>query len=78
MIRNRSNYIYNQQVLEAVTKNETYQGIKGFSYLSNWVDIPRMILFDKMHMSDIGTFKSIFFLLLDSNNKEYSLSKLKF
>ena len=77
-IRNRSNSIYNQQVLEAVTKNETYQGIKGFSYLSNWVDIPRMILFDKMHMSDIGTFKSIFFLLLDSNNKEYSLSKLKF
>jgi hypothetical protein len=76
-IRNRSKYIYNQQVLEAVTKNETYQGIKGFSYLSNWVDIPRMILFDKMHMSDIGTFKSIFFLLLDSNNKEYSLSKLK-
>jgi hypothetical protein len=48
-------------------------GIKGEAYLSNYVEIPRMIWFDKMHMSDIGTFKYYFNFLIDSVRKDYSL-----
>ena len=74
-IKLRSKVVYNQQVYQSMISGKTFEGIKGFSYLSTWVDIPRMILYDKMHMSDIGTFKYIFNLLLDSNREEYSLSK---
>jgi hypothetical protein len=67
----RSKRIYNEQVLQ------TCKGIKGYSYLSEWVDIPRMVIYDKMHMTDIGTFKSYFNLLLDTNKEDYSLGEKK-
>ena len=43
-IKIRSGEIYNQQVLEAIKTGLTYKGIKGFSYLSTWVDVPRMVI----------------------------------
>ena len=73
----RSKRIYNEQVLQAMESHQTCKGIKGYSYLSEWVDIPRMVIYDKMHMTDIGTFKSYFNLLLDTNKEDYSLGEKK-
>ena len=77
-IKLRSNKTYNEQVLQAVSSGRTYFGIKGYSYLSEWIEIPRMVLYDKMHLTDIGTFKYLFNLLLDTNETKapYGLGKL--
>ena len=62
----RTNKIYNEQVEIAVENGCTYQGIKGEAYLAKWIKVPRGIYFDKMHTSDIGTFKTTFNGLLDN------------
>jgi len=74
----RSNSMYNEQVLRALQTGNPHLGIKGYSYLSNWIRIPRMVIFDKMHMSDIGTFKTMFNNFFDSVKEDYSLSILIF
>ena len=46
--------------------------------LAKWISIPDQIHYDKMHMSDIGTFKTIFNHLFEAKNETYSLSEHKF
>ena len=60
MINMRSINDYLMQVEIAEDSNETYKGIKGNTYLANWIEIPRNVYLDKMHMVDIGSFIAIF------------------
>lgn len=66
----RSNLKYNLQVLESEKLNQPFEGIKGFSYLSNWLKIPDNVLFDYMHMSLLGTFKAMINNFFDSTNSK--------
>lgn len=74
----RTNEMYQQQVIESLQQRKVFQGIKGFSYLSNWIRIPEDVVYDYMHLSLLGTFKAMFNNFFDScNHKEpYYLSKL--
>ncbi len=82
-IKIRTNNCYKRHVnkateLQLPKKNQSsYKGIKGFSYLSNWINIPEDILLDYMHLCLIGTFKTIICNLFDSSNKNqpYYLGK---
>ncbi|CAF0888461.1 unnamed protein product [Brachionus calyciflorus] len=75
----RTNNDYNLQVKKAENENIVFEGIKGFSYLSNWISIPEDILFDYMHLSLVGTFKKIFNNFFDKSNwqEKYYLNKNK-
>lgn len=60
----RTNEIYKEQVEEAKRLNETYQGVKGESYMSQLIVIPDNCLFDYMHTSCIGTLEQMLNLWL--------------
>ena len=72
----RTNELYNSQAITSQIKNKTYKGIKGFSYLSNWLNIPGSVLTDIMHAGYIGIFKAYFNSLFKSSNhtEAFSLS----
>ena len=44
----------------------TYLGVKGETLLSQFVDFPDGVLFDKMHLKDIGIFKRILRIFFDT------------
>ncbi|CAF1044996.1 unnamed protein product [Brachionus calyciflorus] len=64
----RSNTKYLEQVEKALTDNVYYEGVKGYSHLSNWIKIPDDVIFDYMHMCLLGTFKRMFLSFFDSSN----------
>ncbi|CAF0723981.1 unnamed protein product [Brachionus calyciflorus] len=53
----RSHESYLKDVEEAIRTKKRSNGIKGFSYLSNWLKIPNDIVLDYMHLSLEGTTK---------------------
>lgn len=60
----RSNSTYLKQVDIAINTGNTYQGVKGSTHLSNYLNIPDHILFDFMHCSCIGTCEQLLNLWL--------------
>ncbi|CAF0957142.1 unnamed protein product [Brachionus calyciflorus] len=74
----RSNEKYESQVQMAIKNNDSFEGIKGFSYLSNWIKIPENVFLDYMHLSCIDTFKKIFNSFSDRSNwqKNFYLGKV--
>ena len=79
-VKLRTKSRYTKQLRKSLDTNTPVKGVKGFSYLSNLIEIPNGVLFDYMHMSLIGTFKSILNILLDSKNKkkEFYLGEFNF
>ena len=68
-VRTQSKYL--QQVNESVKYKKCVDGIKGASYLSNWIHLPSNIIIDYMHACLLGTTKQMLNLWLSSrNNKE--------
>lgn len=67
-IKTNENYV--NDVNEAISKNKPVNGVKGFTYLSNWLTIPESILYDYMHMCLIGSFKKMIEFFFDSKNKQ--------
>ena len=47
-----------------------FEGVKGPTHLSKWLNIPDGVYLDKMHLCDIGTFKSIFNSFFDAKKKQ--------
>jgi hypothetical protein len=75
-IKIRTNKLYALQANEADNTGNVVAGIKGSTYLSNWITIPDSVLFDYMHLCLIGTFKSLIMSFFKSNNharKEFYL-----
>lgn len=74
----RTNSQYLKHVTKAVETNQAFKGVKGFSFLSNWLDIPNSIIYDYMHMCLIGSFKAIINNLFSSKNNstEYYMGML--
>ncbi|CAF0921905.1 unnamed protein product, partial [Brachionus calyciflorus] len=46
----RSNEEYSLLVNKAVSDNTPFKGIKGFSVLSKWINIPDDIIYDYMYL----------------------------
>ena len=69
---------YQQQVQESIRQNTVYEGIKGPTYLSNWLPLPTSTIIDYMHASLLGLTKQIFNIWLSTENrKEEFYLKLK-
>lgn len=75
----RTNEIYLKQADESEEniKKVKENGIKGTTYISNWLNIPEFVMLDYMHLSIIGLFKRILNDLFDSANyqQEFYLGK---
>lgn len=73
----RTDKIYKQQVKFSLENGVCYFGVKGDTFISNWIDIPSSVLLDYMHLCLIGSFKSMVNNLFDSKNKyeSYYLGK---
>ena len=70
---------YLQQVAFSQSQNIVFEGIKGASFLSNWLPLPTSTVIDYMHASLLGTTKHLFNIWLsnENNKEEYYLgSKL--
>ncbi len=68
-IEMRTAKVYRQHLAQSILSSKPFQGIKGPTHLSQWMNIPDGIYLDKMHMCDIGTFKSIFNSFFDTHKK---------
>jgi hypothetical protein len=80
-IKIRTNQIYTQQSSEADASGIVIDGIKGSTYLSNWISIPDSVLFDYMHLCLIGTIKKLimsFFCLKNHTRNDFYLGKYLF
>lgn len=71
----RTHDLYKNQVKTSLESGQVEMGVKGFSYLSKWIEILNAVYIDKMHLIDIGTFKTIFNSFFESKNfrKEFYL-----
>lgn len=67
-IKLRTNQMYNLQWTRAIETSTNYEGIKGFSYLSTWIEIPSNVILDYMHLCFQGSYKFIFNYFFDSKN----------
>ncbi len=52
-----------------VLKDRSLEVLKD-DHLSKWLNIPDGVYLDKMHLCDIGTFKSIFNSFFDAKKKQ--------
>ena len=70
---------YLQQVMEITTRLSVYKGIKGKSYLSNWLSLPKSTIIDYMHGSLLGLTKQLLktWLSVENNKQEYYICKNK-
>ena len=66
-LRDHTKYL--SQVKLAEETDYVFEGIKGKSKLADWIRIPDAIYLDKMHMCDIGSFKTIFNNFFEKKNK---------
>jgi hypothetical protein len=55
----RTEQIYKQQVQESINRNDIFEGIKGSTYLSNWLRLPTGTVIDYMHASLLGVTKHL-------------------
>jgi hypothetical protein len=74
----RSNERYNNQVILAQRKKKRVAGIKGSTYLSNWIKLPDACILDYLHLSLEGTVKSLLNIWLSPSNSktDFYLGKL--
>ena len=75
----RTNQKYENQVKQSIIQNSVFEGIKGQTYLSNWLLLPKCSIIDYMQASLLGTTKHMFniFLSAKCRTKDYYLgSKL--
>jgi len=69
-IKPRLNCDYLQQVNQAQVLNQTYMGVKGKCWISQFINIPENVILDYMHLSCIGVVKSLMFLWIDSKRDD--------
>ena len=77
-VRLRTNEMYIKHVNKAIEIGEPYKGVKGYSYMSSWMSMPRCITLEYMHLTLLGSFRSTFnnFYSKSKKIKTYCLSKL--
>ncbi len=75
-IRTHERYLKHVELSKTAHKN-VYKGIKGESYLSNWIELPDAQIKDYMHLCLQGSFKAIIMSLFNSINhrENYYLGK---
>ncbi len=56
---------------EIIRKNEIFEGIKGSTYLSNWVRLPPGTIIDHMHASLLGVTKKLLNIWLSIENRKH-------
>jgi hypothetical protein len=69
-IKNCTQTDYLNDLNTCLATNEITNGIKGETYLYNWIKIPNSILIDYIHLCLIGTFKKIIFDYFNLKNKK--------
>ena len=74
-----TNQIYLQSVELAEAFQNTYLGIKEKCFLTNYINIPDQIPLDYMHLTALGTVKSMisYWIISKNHNEEYYLGKFK-
>ncbi|RNA35397.1 hypothetical protein BpHYR1_023064 [Brachionus plicatilis] len=53
-VKLRTNSCSNLQAETAEKSSVCFKGIKGFTYISNWISIPNDVIYDYMHLCLIG------------------------
>ena len=73
----RTEKLYAEQVLDSQTLQTTVNGIKGATYMSNWLTLPTYCIIDYMHASLLGTTKHLLNMWVSNNSrsKEYYLGQ---
>lgn len=51
--------------------NEKKYGLKGQSYLTNFLDLPNAMLIDYMHLICLGLFRNMMFFWFDKSNSKF-------
>lgn len=69
----RSKESYERAVQKAVSSKQRFQGIKGYAYVTKWLDIPSNIILDYMHLSLEGMTNWFLSTWLSDSNKSYYL-----
>ena len=71
----RTAVTYARQLAKLRESFGRYEGIKGPSHLSKWLNIPENVILDYMHLCLQGTFQAIFMNFFDSkrHSKRYYL-----
>ena len=71
----RTEKLYVKQVYDSQTLQTTVNGIKGATYMSNWLTLPTYCIIDYMHASLLVTTKHLLNTWVSNNNrsKEYYL-----
>ncbi|CAF0800918.1 unnamed protein product [Brachionus calyciflorus] len=75
-IKSRTNDDYNLDVRNAEKTKKRSNGIKGFTYLSNWISIPDCVLLDYMHLSLEGMTNWFLDHWLSDTNTPYYLGRV--
>jgi hypothetical protein len=73
----RTEKLYAEKVLDSQTLQTTVNGIKGATYMSNWLTLPTYCIIDYMHASLLGTTKHLLNMWVSNNSrsKEYYLGQ---
>ena len=81
--KSRTHLDYIQQVNEAIengmkTKCPKTKGIKGFTYLSNWITIPDSVVIDYMHLCLLSSLRDMInaFFVSSNHNCDFYIGKL--
>ena len=76
----RTETVYAQQVNKSIVTSSCVMGIKGASYLSEWLVLPTCTIIDYMHACLLGTTKHLMNMWLSTTNRSkrfYLRSKVK-
>ena len=68
IIRTEDTYL--KQVQKSEQENTIIDGIKGSTYIANWLNLPTSTIIDYMHASLLGTTKHILNIWLSLKNKK--------
>ena len=68
LIRTQEKYLH--QVQESVSQKCIFEGIKGPTYLANWLRLPDATIIDYMHASLLGVTKHLLNIWISNENKK--------